>query len=71
MAAESTPRLRLVKVVVQAHFVLDDGEFLTEQVANPVEVPAAQWPTYATEQFPADVEAALARLIETDPSAEA
>lgn len=44
-------KLRLVKVVVQPHFVLDDGEVLSEQVAQPVEVKASEWPTYATTTF--------------------
>jgi hypothetical protein len=63
------PRLRLVKVVIQPHFVLDDGENLTEQIANPVEVSAADWPTYPTEKFPADVEEALNRLLEDESRA--
>lgn len=50
-----TPRLRLVKVVAQATFVLDDGESLTEQIAAPVTVSAADWPSYATEIFPKHV----------------
>jgi hypothetical protein len=49
-------KLRLVKVVVQPHFVLDDGETLTEQVAEAVTVPASDWPTYATKQFRESVE---------------
>lgn len=47
-----TPRLRLVKVVVQATLVLDDGESLTEHVTSPVTLSASEWPTYATETFP-------------------
>lgn len=39
-----TFRLRLVKVIVTPVFVLDDGDSLTEQPAQPVEVPAARWP---------------------------
>jgi hypothetical protein len=37
-------RLRLVKVVCQPVFVVDDGESLAEQVAQPIEVGAADWP---------------------------
>ncbi|MDQ3897237.1 MAG: hypothetical protein M3326_08375, partial [Actinomycetota bacterium] len=45
-------RLRLLKVIVQPVFVLDDDEIgLTEHVAQPVEVPAHEWPTYAAERF--------------------
>jgi len=32
--------------------VLDDGNNLTEQVAQPVEVPASDWPSYSSERFP-------------------
>jgi hypothetical protein len=42
----SPKRLRLVKVVVQPHFVIDDGEQLEERVGEPVQVPAAEWPDY-------------------------
>jgi hypothetical protein len=44
-------KLRLLKVVVQAVFVLDDGETLSETTAEPVVVPANEWPTYPTEGF--------------------
>lgn len=46
-------RLRLVKVDVLAHFVVDDGESLTEIGSGPVTVTAADWPGYA-ERFEAD-----------------
>jgi len=39
-------RLRLVKVIVQAVFVEDDGEYLHELVTDPVEVAAAEWPSF-------------------------
>lgn len=65
-----TPRLRLVKVVIQPHFVLDDGEHLTEQVAQAVEVTAADWPTYATDRFPEEVERAFERLLQDGPPPE-
>lgn len=48
-------RLRLLKVVVQAVFVVDDGETLVEQAVQPVEVTPAEWPSYATGRFAADV----------------
>ncbi len=44
-------RLRLLKVMVQPVFVLDDGEQLTEMSAQPVAVPPADWPTFATTKF--------------------
>lgn len=40
-----TQRIRLVKLVVQPHFVIDDGDTLTESVAQPFTVSAADWPT--------------------------
>ena len=51
MDDQSRSRLRLVKVVTQATFVLDNGDSLVEQVANPVTVSAAEWPTYPTGRF--------------------
>lgn len=42
-------RLRLLKVIVQPVFVLDDGETLTEQVADPFTVTAAGWREFADE----------------------
>jgi hypothetical protein len=58
------PQLRLLKVVVQATFVVDDGESLTEQVAAPVTVSAAEWPAYATETFPQQVAALEQQMAE-------
>lgn len=43
--------LRLLKVIVQPVFVVDDGENLVEQPAQPVEVAAAEWPTFAAGRF--------------------
>lgn len=40
-------RLRLLKVLVQPVFVLDDGDTLTEQPADPFTVPAAGWRGFA------------------------
>lgn len=51
------PKLRLVKVLVQPVFVLDDGENVTELEHPAVAIPAAEWPTYSSERFPAEVEA--------------
>ena len=44
--------LRLLKVIVQPVFVVDDGESLSEQTAEPIVVSPADWPTYATTIFP-------------------
>ena len=44
MAARKN-RLRLLKVIVQPVFVVDDGE-LTEKTVQPVTVPAKEWPEY-------------------------
>ena len=62
MEAGRRPRLRLVKVVTQATFVLDDGESLVEQVANPVTVTANEWPGYANGRFLDQVAALEAEL---------
>jgi hypothetical protein len=52
------PKLRLVKVVVQPVFILlDDEENVTEVAHPPVAIPAAEWPTYSSERFPAEVNA--------------
>jgi hypothetical protein len=67
MESGRQPRLRLVKVVTQATFVLDDGESLVEQVANPVTVNASEWPTYATGRFQEQVEALEAELNGSEP----
>lgn len=56
------PKLRLLKVIVQPVFVLDDGESLTEQVAEPVAVPPSEWPTYPTEGFARGVAALSEQL---------
>jgi hypothetical protein len=60
-----TRRLRLLKVIVQPVVVIDDGDSLLEQVADPVVVSAADWPTYATEGFARSFEA-LRREVEGD-----
>jgi hypothetical protein len=49
--------LRLLKVICQPVFVVDDGETLLEQVAEPIVVPAAEWPSFATGSFAEGVEA--------------
>lgn len=48
-------RLRLVKVLVQPVFVLDDGENVEEIEHPPIAIPAADWPTYSGERFPREI----------------
>lgn len=55
-------RLRLLKVIVQPVFVVDDGEQLHEQSAQPVPVSPADWPTFATTTFVEGMEALQAQL---------
>lgn len=43
--------LRLVKVIVQPVFVVDDGETLEEMTTQPLTVTAKDWPSFATEGF--------------------
>lgn len=42
-----SPRLRLLKVIVQPVFVVDDGTFITEQAAEPFSVAAVEWRSFA------------------------
>jgi hypothetical protein len=59
-------KLRLLKVIVQPIFVIDDGENLTEHPAEPIAIAATEWPTYATSGF-LDAFEALQRQVETLP----
>lgn len=59
-------KLRLLKVICQPVFVVDDGENLIEQAAEPVVVSAAEWPGYATGQFAEEFEA-LSQRVEAPP----
>jgi hypothetical protein len=61
-------KLRLLKVVVQPVFLLDDGETLTELQHPPTAIPAAEWPSYSNERFPQEVEEWQRRL-DADPEA--
>lgn len=56
------PKLRLVKVIVQPVFVLDDGEQIIEVEHGPVVIPASEWSTYSGERFQAEVKAWQAQL---------
>lgn len=50
-------RLRLVKVVCQAHLVAEDDDGnLSEQVSEPVTVAAKDWPAYSGTTFPRELE---------------
>lgn len=51
------PKIRLIKVLVQPVFVLDDGENVTEVDHPAVAIPAAEWPTYSSDRFPAEIRA--------------
>jgi hypothetical protein len=62
-------RLRLLKVICQPVFVVDDGEALTEHPAEPVVVTAAEWPTYAAGSFAEGFEA-LRQQVEGPPVVE-
>lgn len=64
----ATKKLRLLKVVVQPTFVVDDGETLSEVLAEPVVVLAKDWAEYATGPF-ADAASAYERKINNDPLA--
>lgn len=64
-------KLRLLKVICQPVFIVDDGDALAELPAQPVDVPAAEWPTFATGRYLDGFEA-LRRQIEAPapPAAE-
>lgn len=51
------PKIRLVKVLVQPVFVLDHGTHIEEVEHSAVAIPAAEWPSYSGERFPAEVAA--------------
>jgi hypothetical protein len=48
-------RVRLLKVIVQPVFVLDDGQSITEVPVEEHVIPASEWPTYSSERFPLEV----------------
>lgn len=59
--------LRLVKVVVQPHFVIDDGDSLTEVVAEPLTVNASEWSKFGDETFPQAMSALERQLCKDGP----
>lgn len=66
--ANQLPVLEVTDLLVQPVFALDDGVNLRELPAEPVVVPAAEWPTYAVERFAADFDA-LCQQFEAEPDA--
>lgn len=60
--SKTMPKLRLVKVIVQPVFVLDDGEHVTEIEHPQMAVPAAEWPSYSAERFSREVAEWQARI---------
>jgi hypothetical protein len=48
-------RVRLLKVIVQPVFLLDDGQSITEVPVEEHVIPAREWPTYSSERFPLEV----------------
>lgn len=48
-------RLRLVKVLVQPVFLLDDGDNVVELEHPVVAIPAAEWPSYSGDRFAREV----------------
>lgn len=59
-------KLRLVKVIVQPHFVFEDDEGeLTEEIADPVTVPAKGWPDFVETGFATAQDAFEKKLIES------
>lgn len=65
------PRLRLLKVIVQPVFVVDDGETLVERPSQPVAVSPEDWPTYPTTTFVAEMEQLRAQLDDADSGVDA
>jgi hypothetical protein len=57
-------KLRLVKVLVQPVFIIDDGKTLEELEHPSIAVPAAEWSTYSSERFPREARAFEAKLNE-------
>lgn len=53
--AKPKPKLRLVKMLVQPVFVLDHGTHLQDIAEEAREIPAADWPQYSGETFPAQL----------------
>lgn len=70
------PRVRLLKVIVQPVFVIDDGDELEEVPGQPVTVPGKGWREFGTTALGADDLAQIAEQYgaqsepQTDPSKE-
>lgn len=61
-------KIRLLKVITQGVFVVDDGETLTEVTAQPVEVSASEWPVYHNGRFRDGMEKLQQELDESQAS---
>lgn len=59
-------RVRLVGVTIIPRFVVDDGENLADLKVDPLNVTAADWPTFVADNW-----AALVEGLETDLNPEA
>lgn len=66
----SVPTVRLLKVIVQPVFIVDDGE-LIEVPADPVSVPAKAWPDYPTTGFATAFEALKDQIVNAAESRDA
>jgi hypothetical protein len=62
-------QVRLVKVLVQPVFVLDDGQNISEVPIEEHVIPASEWPTYSSERFPREVAEWQAQLDDQDAGA--
>jgi hypothetical protein len=65
------PKLRLLKLIIQPVFVVDDGEGLTELTAEPVVVAAQDWPDYPRKGFQDSFEKLRAQVEDSGPSGDA
>lgn len=61
-------KLRHLKTTVQHVFILDDGEEMQELVSSPIEVSAADFPTYPSKQFVEAFEALRAQHEQPEPN---
>lgn len=59
LPAPKTPKARLVSVTVQLNVVADDGTMLHPLQIAPVNVAAAEWPTFVLDAQLADVQRQL------------
>jgi hypothetical protein len=62
-------KLRLLHVVVQPYFVIDDGENLEPHICEPVTVTASDWPTFPTTGFAAALDQLQTQINAADADA--